>query len=335
MSAESTPHGPGIQLKTNLFLIVVNHNIVRLHIPVHDSLAVTEVQCLQKLVDIITHVIVGEAGVEHAEVRVVHVFENQARRFALAIANDIKQGYHVGATRQVLKNLDLTLNLLLLDWLQDLDDTLLVVDHIDALEHFRVFSAAYQSMSLALTIRAKRERKEECSKNKKQKCGKSLHTYLADHFVVFQNTPRNVHTIVVPIGPGHMLIDIGIDARHDEWQLSSNFKVSETTHNQSISTRKCGGVGIRTATRAKGRNEKRNKKRQIEPEDRQQQLQDQESTDLSKARSRCYRPDEKREKMGRHRQSTTDTVGSSGDDRDWRSVVPLWSRGTCGEGAGR
>ena len=333
MSAEST-QGPRIKLRTNRFLIVINHNIVRLHIPMHDSLAVTEVQRLQKLVDIITHVIVGEPGVEHAEIRVVHVFENQARCLALAIANDIKQGYHVGATCQVLKNLDLTLNLLLLDWLQDLDDTLLVVDHIDALEHFRVFSAAYQSMSLALTIRAKRERKEECSKNKKQKCGKSLHTYLADHFVVFQNAPRNVHTIVVPIGPGHMLIDISIDARHDEWQLSSNFKVSETTHNQSISTRKCGGVGIRTAARAKGPRRKEHEKKQIGPEDRQQQLQDQESTDLSKPCSRCYRPDEERENTGRHRQSTTDTVGSSGDEREWRASFRFGHVAPVGEPAG-
>ena len=145
---------------------MVNHNIVGLHISMHDSLAVTKVQRLQKLINIITHVIVGETGVEHAKIRVVHVFENQARRFALAIANDIKQGYHVGATRQVLKNLDLTLNLLLLDWLQDLDDTLLVVDHIDALEHFRVFSAAYQLIPLALTIVQKEKVKIEKNKNK-------------------------------------------------------------------------------------------------------------------------------------------------------------------------
>lgn len=60
-----------------------------------------------------------------------------------------------------------------------------------------------------------------------------------------------------------MLIDIGIDARHDEWQLSSNFKVSETTHNQSISTRKCGGVGIRTATRAKVATKRKRKKSKL------------------------------------------------------------------------
>lgn len=134
---------------------MVNHNIVWLNITVHDSLAVTEVQRLQEFVNIEADVVVGEPGIQRAEVRVVHVFKNQTRCFALAIANDIKQGYHVGTTRQVLKNLDLTLNLLLLDRLEDLDDTLLVVDDIDALEHFGIFSPAYQSTPLAFVSHCK------------------------------------------------------------------------------------------------------------------------------------------------------------------------------------
>jgi hypothetical protein len=60
----------------------------------------------------------------------------------LAIAHNIKQTNNVGASTQVLENLDLTLDLLLLDRLEDLDDAFLVVDDVDALKDFRVLSAA-------------------------------------------------------------------------------------------------------------------------------------------------------------------------------------------------
>ena len=60
----------------------------------------------------------------------------------LRIPNNVKQGNNVGSTSQILQNLDLSLNLLLLDRLQDLDNALLVVDNIDTLKDFRVLSAA-------------------------------------------------------------------------------------------------------------------------------------------------------------------------------------------------
>lgn len=40
-------------------------------------------------------------------------------------------------------------------------------------------------------------------------------TYLANNFVILQHAPGNVDTVIVPIGPRHMLVDIGINARHD------------------------------------------------------------------------------------------------------------------------
>jgi hypothetical protein len=41
-------------------------------------------------------------------------------------------------------------------------------------------------------------------------------TYLANNLIVLQHTPRNVDTIIVPIGPRHMLVDIGVNTRHDD-----------------------------------------------------------------------------------------------------------------------
>lgn len=117
-----------------------------LHISMHNTLAVAEVQCLQQLIDIIADIKVGEARVQGSEVGVVDILEDQARCLALVIAHHIEQSYDVGTSRQILENLDLTLDLLLLDRLKDLDNTFLVIDDIDALEHFRIFAATYPDM---------------------------------------------------------------------------------------------------------------------------------------------------------------------------------------------
>lgn len=45
-------------------------------------------------------------------------------------------------------------------------------------------------------------------------------TNLADDLVVFQSTPGNVDTVIVPVGPGHMRVHIGIDPRHDRMMVS-------------------------------------------------------------------------------------------------------------------
>lgn len=127
---------------TDLLFIMIDHHVMRLYITMHNTLAVTEVQRLQELIDIKTDVKVGEARVQGSEVRVVDIFEDQTRRFALVVAHHIQQCYDIGTARQILENLDLTFNLLLLDRLKNLDNTLLVVDDINTLEHFGILSAA-------------------------------------------------------------------------------------------------------------------------------------------------------------------------------------------------
>lgn len=59
----------------------------------------------------------------------------------MAVSHNVKQTDNVGSTTQVLENLDLSLDLLLLNRLENLDDAFLVVDDVDALEDFGVFSA--------------------------------------------------------------------------------------------------------------------------------------------------------------------------------------------------
>lgn len=59
-----------------------------------------------------------------------------------------------------------------------------------------------------------------------------LDTYLANDLVVLQHAPGNVHTVIVPVGPRHVLVDIGVNARH----IESGWLPSLPTNGR------CGGV---------------------------------------------------------------------------------------------
>lgn len=169
-------------VEAHLSVLMVDHNVMRLHIAVHDPLAVAVVQSLEELKDVVPDVEVVELGVEAAEVGIVDILEDQRRCLALQllaiirngilvrgpgadqrvevgagseaesarkdcnhlrVPHYVQQGDNVGAAGQVLKDLDLALDLLLLDGLENLDDTLLVVDHVDALEDLTILSTSY------------------------------------------------------------------------------------------------------------------------------------------------------------------------------------------------
>lgn len=115
---------------------MIDHNVMRLHVPVHNALAVAEVERLEQLQDVESHIQVVELGVQAAKVGVVDVLKDERGRLALRVAHDIEEGDNIGPTGEVLQNLDLSLDLLLLNWLEDLDNTLLVVDDIDTLKYF-------------------------------------------------------------------------------------------------------------------------------------------------------------------------------------------------------
>ena len=62
------------------------------------------------------------------------IFRDQTRDLGSRIADHVQQGYDIWTSRQVLENFDLSLDLLLLDGFEDLDDTLFVVDDVNTLE---------------------------------------------------------------------------------------------------------------------------------------------------------------------------------------------------------
>lgn len=73
------------QQSSYLPVLMIDHNVMRLHISMHDALAVTEVECLEEFEDVVSHVQVVELGIERAEVGVVDIFEYEGRCFALHV----------------------------------------------------------------------------------------------------------------------------------------------------------------------------------------------------------------------------------------------------------
>lgn len=115
---------------------------MRLDITVHNALTVAEVKRLEQLVHVVADIIILKPRIQGPEVGIVDALKYEAGRLALAIPDHIQQGDDIGPSSEILEDFDLTLDLLLLDWLQHLNDAFLVVDNVDALEHLRVFSAA-------------------------------------------------------------------------------------------------------------------------------------------------------------------------------------------------
>jgi hypothetical protein len=64
-------------------VLMIDHNVMRLHISVHDALAVTVVERLEEFVDVVSHVQVIELGVESPEIRVVDILKDEGRCLAL------------------------------------------------------------------------------------------------------------------------------------------------------------------------------------------------------------------------------------------------------------
>lgn len=93
---------------------MINHHIVGLHISVHDSIGMAEVQSFQQLEDVVADIIIGQSWVQRFEICVVDVFENQGWSLRLSIQNNIEQLNDVCSTTKILQNLDFALDLLLL-----------------------------------------------------------------------------------------------------------------------------------------------------------------------------------------------------------------------------
>lgn len=68
---------------TNFAILMIDHNVMRLHVSVHDSFAVAEVQSLEQLKDVVTNIDVVELGVQASEIGVVDMLEDERRGLTL------------------------------------------------------------------------------------------------------------------------------------------------------------------------------------------------------------------------------------------------------------
>lgn len=134
---------------------MIYHDIVGFDIPVHDPLAMAEVQrlpttsagqyktgsChtnLQQFKHVIPDIVIHKFWIQASEVRIVDILEDQGGCLALTISHHIQKRDNIGSTGQILEYLDLSLYLLLLHRLEDFDNAFLVVDNIYAFEDLRV-----------------------------------------------------------------------------------------------------------------------------------------------------------------------------------------------------
>jgi hypothetical protein len=87
--------------------------IVRFHVPMHDSIGMTIIQRFQKLVDVVSNVIIREGGIQDLEVGVIDVLKNETWRLRLRVANNVQKLDDIFAAAQVLQYFYLSLDLLL------------------------------------------------------------------------------------------------------------------------------------------------------------------------------------------------------------------------------
>ena len=104
--------------QTKLAVGVVDHDIVRLDITVHNALRVAEVERLQNLEHVEADVEVVEALVELAEVSVTRVDElsDNGRRLGQWVSHNINKVDNVRSALERLQYLDLAPNLVLLHY---------------------------------------------------------------------------------------------------------------------------------------------------------------------------------------------------------------------------
>ena len=62
---------------------MVDHNVVRFNVSVHDTLAMAKVQPLEQLVDVVPYVNVVKLGVQAPKICIVDMLEDQRRCLAL------------------------------------------------------------------------------------------------------------------------------------------------------------------------------------------------------------------------------------------------------------
>ena len=124
--------------QSKLTIGMVDHDVVRLDISVHDTLRVAEIERFENLKHVEANVEVIEALIQLAEVCIARVdkLSDDRRRLGQGVPHHIDQVDDIRAASERLQNFDLSSNLVLLDWLEYFDDDSLIRLRIYAFVHF-------------------------------------------------------------------------------------------------------------------------------------------------------------------------------------------------------
>lgn len=74
-------------------VLMIDHNVMRFDVSVHDAFAVAEVQGLEEFVDVKSNIEIVELGIEAPEIDIVDILENERRGLTLQRA----EGFRVSA----------------------------------------------------------------------------------------------------------------------------------------------------------------------------------------------------------------------------------------------
>ena len=104
--------------ETELAVGVIDHDVVGLHITVHDAFGVAVVESLQDLVHVKANVEVVEALVEFAEISIASVnkFSDNGWGLGQRVTDNVNELNNVNTMLESLQDLDLTSDLVLLDY---------------------------------------------------------------------------------------------------------------------------------------------------------------------------------------------------------------------------
>mmetsp|Transcript_14032 Transcript_14032/g.21715 ORF Transcript_14032/g.21715 Transcript_14032/m.21715 type:complete len:307 (+) Transcript_14032:338-1258(+) len=164
-------------------LLMINHDIVRLDIPMHHPIRMTIIQRLEQLKYIIPNIIIRQGRIQYLEIGIIHMLKNQRGGLGLWIPYHIQQLDNVGPPTHILKYFDFTFNLFFFDGLENFNDAFGVVADVDSLEYLGVFAPAD----------------------------------FADDLVPFLIAPVDGEGLVVPVVAGAVDVDVCVDfgSAHD------------------------------------------------------------------------------------------------------------------------
>ena len=118
--------------QSKFLLLMVDNNVEWFDVSVHDSVRMSVLQCLKNLVGVESDFEISHHHDKLFRFNVRNVLENQRWSIRCLVTHHIKQLHNVRTSVQRLQYFNLSVNLLVSDWLENLNDTPLVVEYVAA-----------------------------------------------------------------------------------------------------------------------------------------------------------------------------------------------------------